>query len=203
MPTPRRESSTGPTTAATYTLECKLLRAYRALYKSQIGDIWHPATRRTAQVAALGGLDRAATRNGYAESRLTESLPEVIQRLTAQQQPEVAALLLCESPDLTQVVAKLVQLERNINYRDDDPRLSINDDGRLKAAGMGHLSKAIYGNLPKLGEPLVLTPWQPRAGLRTKKRRPHKPHVHRTRRYVGYPQLSLGFPGGEVTLAAL
>jgi hypothetical protein len=210
MPSPRRESQTGPTTASSYVLERKLLRAYEALYKAQIGAIWHPATRRAAQVEALGGLDRAATRNGYAEARLTEGMPELIQKLTAEQQPAVAELLLCECPDLASVVKELVRLERNINYRDEDPRLKTNDDGRMRAAGMGSLSKTMYGEVsaadraqlratalkleaqasarkkrPALGDPLVLTPWPPQP-LRTKKRAPA-----RTVLRVSQKQLSL------------
>lgn len=215
MPTPRRESQAGPTTAASYVLERKLLRAYDALYKTQIGSIWHPATRRAAQVAALGGLDRAATRNGYAEARLTEAMPELIQQLTAQQQPLVAELLLCESPDLAAVVKELVRLERNINYRDEDPRLATNDDARLKAAGMGGLSKTMYGEVseadraqlraravrlgaqaalrtakakPVMGPPLELTPWPPRP-VRARKRPVARPVLR-----VSQKQLSLWPP---------
>jgi hypothetical protein len=200
MPTPRRESSTGPTTASSYILECKMLRAYGRLCDEALLGQHRPHDKQATCVRLLGG-NLAATQVRGAEKRVREALPEIIQKLTAQQQPGVAELLLTESPCLVTVIRELVRLERNINYRDEDPRLSINDDGRLKAAGMGHLSKAIYGNLPKLGPPLELTPWVPR--LRTAKRRALKRHVHRTRKYVGYPQLSLGFPGGEVTLASV
>jgi hypothetical protein len=200
MPTPRRESCTGPTSAASYVLECKMLRAYARLCDAAISGLHRPADKQAVYVTLLGG-NLAATQVRGAEKRIREALPEVIQKLTAHQQPGVAALLLGEDADLLAVVKELVRLERNINYRDEDPRLSINDDSRLKAAGMGHLSKSIYGNLPKFGPPLELTPWVPR--LRTHKRRAHKAHVHKTRRYIGFPQLSLGFPGGEVTLASL
>lgn len=172
MPSPVRRACVvdGPTPCSSYTLERKLLRAYHALYQQQVGSLWHPATRLAAQVAALGGLDRAATRNGYAEARLTEAMPELIQRLTPAQQPELAALLLTDAPDLAAVVQKLVQLERNLNYRDDDPRLRIPDDARLKAAGLGRLSQQQYGKPLPLGPPLELTSPPARVVLRTKKK---------------------------------
>lgn len=220
---PRRESPAGPTTAAMLLLERQLLTAYGRLYHEQVGQLWPLDYRKRKAVQALGG-NLAATQVRYAETRLRDAMPELIQKLTAEQQPLVAALLLCESPDLAAVVARLVQLERNINYRDDDPRLKTNDDARMKAAGMGHLSKKMYGEVsaadraqlraeavrleaqaalraaklkPEMGPPLELTPWPPRP-LRAKRPRP----ATRTVLRVSQKQLSLWPPrellGGSV-----
>jgi hypothetical protein len=145
MPTPRRESAHGPTSASSYVLECKLLRAYDALYQQHIGNIWHPVTRQATQAAVFAGIVGDAYAHRWGAQRLTHGMPEIIRRLSHKQQEAVVAVLLAPpEPDLHQVVALLVQLERNINYRDDDPRLNINDDARLKAAGMGRLTQQQY-----------------------------------------------------------
>lgn len=164
MPAPRREAATGPTPASAYVLERKLLRAYEALYQQQIASIWHPATRLAAQVAVLGGLERAATRKGYAESRLREAMPDVIRRLKPDDQPALAALLLDGEADLSEVVAHLLKAERWLNYHQDDPRLKVNDDALCRAAGIGHIARADPGSFQRkpvrlpLGPPLELTP---------------------------------------------
>jgi len=185
MPTTPRRAPEAGHAASSYVLERKLLRAYTRLCDDAVSHLYRPLDKQAVYVQLLGG-KLAATQVRGAEKRIREAMPEIIQKLTPQQQPGVAELLLCEGPDLAAVVKELVRLERNINYRDDDPRLAINDDARLKAAGMGRLSKSIYGNLPKLGDPLVLTPWPPRPALRAKKRRVARPVLR-----VGMKQLSL------------
>ncbi len=183
MPTPRRESIKGPTSASSYILECKLRRAYEAQLTQAVAHLHRPEDRRAVYVQLLGG-KLAATQIRGAEKRLHEGMIDVLLRLDADQQQVVKALLLDPpAPDLAAVIAELVRLERNINYRDDDPRLSINDDARLKAAGMGRLTQQQYElSKPKyanLGEPLVLEPLRPAARpvLRTRKRGRRKVRV--------------------------
>jgi len=147
-------------------LERRLLKAYAALYQQQVASIWHPPTRRAQAVRLLGG-QLAPTQVRYAEQRLSQVMPELIQRLPPDLQAPLVALLLCEAPDLAAVVAHLVSLERHLNYREDDPRLKLSDHGTNR------LARQQYGRRP-LGEPLVLTPWVPVPGkparLRTHRR---------------------------------
>jgi hypothetical protein len=143
MPTPRRESAQGPTSAQSYVLECKLLRAYHQLYEQAVAPARCPASLRAIQVDLLGG-QLASTQVRHAESRLCEVMPEVIRKLRPEQQPLVAELLLGEAADLRAVIKELVRLERNLNYREDEANLHLNDDGRLKAAGLGRLTRENY-----------------------------------------------------------
>lgn len=204
MPTPRRAPVVdGPTSAASYVLECKLRRAYDALLTQAVAHLHRPADRLAVYVQALGG-KLANTQVRGAEKRLREGLVDVILKLDASQQLVIKTLLLDPPvPDLAEVVAALVKLERNINYRDDDPRLSINDDARLKAAGMGHLSRSVYGNL-KLGPPLVLEPLRVarKVVLRTKKKSARKPRpVLRGQLVIEWPWVS--FAGGGLGYGSL
>lgn len=226
MPSPRRESSKGPTTASSYVLECKLKRAYARLLDQAVAHLHRPADRLAVYVQALGG-KLADTQLRGAEKRLQEGMLDVLLKLDTQQQQVIKGLLLdTATPDLATVVAELVRLERNINYRDDDPRLSINDDARLKAAGMGRLSKAIYGevsdtqraqmrsdsarlrqeaalreaakSLLMLGPPLVLEPIRPvaRPVLRTRKRGRRKPQPVPRGQYELWPLVGGGVKEG-------
>lgn len=193
-------------------LERQMLAAYGRLYHQEVGQLWPPDYRKRKAVQVLGG-NLAATQVRYAEVRLREALPEVIQKLTEKQQPQVAALLLCEQPDLPTVVAELVRLERNVNHREEDPRLRVEDDDwKAKAIGFGQFRDALAGAAlaqrrqkqpaPKpFGPPLELTPWPPRP-LRAKKRRVSR-YKYSGRAHLCYPQLSLGFPGGEAMIETL
>lgn len=191
MPTPRRESATGPIPCSALVLERRLLVAYHELYQQQVGQLWPPERRRSAAAAALADVARAHTRNGYAEARLREALPEVIQRLRPDQQPALAALLLTDSPELPAVVALLVNLERSLNYSDDDPALKRHDDDwKTAATGQGRFRPRLAGTALAqkqarqqaelrrgLGEPLVLVAWVPVGGRarRARRRRVVKP----------------------------
>ncbi len=203
MPTPARAPLVdAPTPARAYILERRLLRAYDTLYQQQIGSIWHAPSRRAAAQALMQAHVGEAYARRWGEKRLSQEMPELIQRLTLAQQPQLAAVLLVEEPDLGAVVALLVKLERNLNYRDDDPRLAINDDARLKAAGLGRLSRQQYDARLKWGPLLELTPWVPalRTGKRVQSRRPAS---RQRARQVSPGQLWLEFPGGGSKVASL
>lgn len=178
---PRPESCANPTAVSAYVLERRMLRAYDALYAAHMAPYWRPTDRKRVQEALLGGNQTRRSQQRSAESRLREMMPELICKLLPEQQGPVAALLLCEEPDLYAVVAELVRLERNINHRDDDPRLQVSDDDwKVKATGLGKFRQPIAGAalaqrqrsqpVVPMGPPLILTPVVARPALRTKKR---------------------------------
>lgn len=161
MPYPRPAPIAG--SVSPYVLECRMLKAYNRLLRNCDLD---------QLITDAFGPKLSPSKAAAADERLEYAIPELIQKLAPDQQAPIAALLVSEAPDLAAAVRELVKLENGLWRRDDDPRLRINDDARMKAAGMGHLSKAIYGNT-KLGPPLVLEPLVVRkpVQLRTKKRR--------------------------------
>lgn len=209
MPAPHSAPVAGLTSP--WSTEQKLLKAYRRLLLAADLD---------ALITATLGPKRTATQREAADERLEHVMPELIQKLRPAQQGPVAEMLLGESPNLVGAIRHLIGLERNLTHRDDDPRLLLNDDARLKAAGMGHLTQANYRKvhdpanpsarwlgkqkLPvppaaaPVGPPLVLTPW-PLVALKFRgtRRSPRK------RAPVLRGQLALPFPGGGVAVAGL
>jgi hypothetical protein len=207
MSTPRPAPIAG--LVSPYVLEQKLLRAYsRLLLAADLDQL----------ITATLGPKRTQTQREAADERLEYVMPELIQKLWPEQQAPLAELLLGESPDLASAITYLISLERNLTHRDEDPRLNINDDARLKAAGLGRLTQANYRKthdpanpsarwlsrnkqMPQpLGPPLVLTP-APAATAKfrgTRKRTSRRPTQP-----VCRGQLALPFLGGGVAEAAL
>jgi hypothetical protein len=210
MSTPRPAPIAG--LVSPYVLEQKLLRAYsRLLLAADLDQL----------ITATLGPKRTQTQREAADERLEYVMPELIQKLWPEQQAPLAELLLGESPDLASAITYLISLERNLTHRDEDPRLNINDDARLKAAGLGRLTQANYRkthdpanpsarwlnrnkqvvpvSLP-LGPPLVLTPAPAATG---KFRGTRKRTSRRPAQPVCKGQLALPFLGGGVAEAAL
>jgi hypothetical protein len=204
MSTPRPAPIAG--LVSPWSTEQKLLKAYRRLLLAADLD---------ELITATLGPKRTATQREAADERLEYVMPELIQKLRPAQQGPLAELLLGESPDLVGAIRHLINLERNLTHRDEDPRLLLNDDARCKAAGLGRLTQANYHKphdpanpsarwlsrhkptAPPLGPPLVLTPAPPTfRGVRKSSRRPKAVMVCRG-------QLALPFPGGGVQRAAL
>ncbi|MGI4735068.1 MAG: hypothetical protein ACRYG7_07810 [Janthinobacterium lividum] len=136
----RRQRAPAAGLTSSYTLERRLLRQYSALFQE--------ATQTNADfdrliLACLGEVTPA--KREAADERLQHAIPELIRKLRPDQQQVIAELLLSDAGDLAAAVRELIRMENGLWRRDEDPRLRTNDDWRLKAAGLGHLSKKIYG----------------------------------------------------------
>ncbi len=195
MPAPRPASATGPTPASAYIRERKLLRAYDALLRSCDLD---------GLIAACFGVNLSPSKAAAADERLQYAMPELLLKLTPDQQEPFAEWLLGESPDLPRAVRELVRLE-NALHRPALPHTK-EDDWRVKSASLGKCRAPLAGDAlrrhllsqaakaPKLGPPLELVPFVPvrRPVLRTKKRGRRKPLVVLRGQYSLWPSVSGG-----------
>lgn len=188
-----------PTSAKSWALEQKLLRAYRRLLFAADLD---------ALIDACFGPKLSPARREKADERLEHAMPELLQKLTPDEQAPFAEWLLGESPNLVAAVQELAKRENGLWRRDTDPRLNDNgDDWKVKPAGLGKFRQPLAGTAlkqhllnkptpPPLGPPLVLTPWPPVApkfrGVRAK----HKPQVRVSPRQLVLPFLAGGMMEG-------
>lgn len=127
--------------ASAYTLECRMLKEYtRALYSLD--------TDTDALVAQLFGPDLTRRRYESALDRLDEDLPELIRLLRGKEQRTIAALLL-DNHDLPGFIQAILTLDRGngLKKREHDVNLkpTARDESLAKAAGIGHISRDVYG----------------------------------------------------------
>lgn len=167
------------TPASAYTREQRLLRRYRELLyaptcdvEQLIATVWGPHLTERQK----WGLNDTHGRVDH----LDYNVPALLQRLRWDEQEAIGTLL--AAGDLVGCIREALRLEHRLTQRENDPRLLLNDDWRLKAAGMGRLSREAYGH--PLGALLVLTPAPvpapaPRLSVRRRvKRRAHVRHHH-------------------------
>lgn len=149
----RPEPTHRTTPASAYAREARMLTRYRELLydantdvEALMAQVWGPnLTER--QKWGNDGTDGRVDRLDY-------NVPDLLQRLKWDEQAEAEALLL--EGNLLGCIRWVLAKERTLLQRENDPRLLLNDDWRLKAAGLGRLGREAYGH--PLGEPLVLTP---------------------------------------------
>lgn len=189
------------TPASAYTRERRILEAYTAQLYAQEPEalmraVWgKKLTDRQMYGGELlaNGRIRRAHKPGRID-RLDEDVPDLIRQLRPDEQEPIEALLL--AGDLVGCIKKLLGQYRGGARRDTDARLSEykhdqtradweedprqyhNDGWRIKAAGLGRLTREAYGR--PLGKPLELTPPAPvlRVSAGRRKQRAHRVRFH-------------------------
>ena len=162
------------TPGSAYTRERRLLASYAALLYAPTCDpeelmrqVWGPHLTPAQMYGSRAG-------NPGKIDRLDDEVPEAIKQLRPEEQEAIEALLL--AGDLVGTVKRLLGHYRGGARRDTDPRLSEykheqtraeweedprqwhNDGWRIKAAGLGRLTREAYGRPLDREKPLVLTP---------------------------------------------
>ncbi|MCC3159694.1 hypothetical protein LJ737_20805 [Hymenobacter sp. 15J16-1T3B] len=129
------DAQQAPTPASAYAREQRILKAYkRQLFAADLDALLlqcFPDKRTAKQLAA-------------AEDRLQYEVPELIEKLTWEEQPAIEALLL--AGDFVGCVFAVLKLERTLLQR-EQPNTAPKDDGHAKAAGLGKISSENYGKL--------------------------------------------------------
>ena len=186
-PRPDSASQAHATPASAYTTERRLLARYtELLYACEPEQLMREVWGAQLSDAQMYGSRRG---NPGRIDRLDEDVPELIRQLRPLEQAPIDELL--AAGELVAAIKKLLGQYRGGARRDTDPRLSEykhnqtradweedprqwhNDGWRIKAAGMGKLSREAYGR--PLGKPLALTPPLPMLRVqRAHKRAPRK-----------------------------
>ena len=182
------------TPASAYARECRLQARYAALLYAPDCDpevlmrqIWGPSLTHKQMYGSRAG-------NPGKIDRLDEEVPDAIRQLRPDEQGPIEQLL--TAGDLVATVKKLLGQYRGGARRDTDPRLSEykhdqaradfeedprqyhNDGWRIKAAGLGRLTREAYGRPLDKEKPLVLTPPLVKLRVQGRARRAHRVRFH-------------------------
>lgn len=141
-----RPAPVGGHAASAYVLCRRLTRRYQELVSAPAVDVeqlMHQIWRPNGGTLTDAQLYGTAESEGFID-RLDEAVPELLDLMRPDELQALAPLLDCAAPDLPALVRHVLGLGQQLQKRENDPRLKLNDAANARAAGLGAHTRRAY-----------------------------------------------------------